>query len=182
MKTPKHLLEFQGKTLLQHCIDPVSSVVDEIVVSAAPGSLPEFGSKRNAVVVQDQREGDGPLAGFAAALAVLQSDLAVVVTCDAPLLNAALLRLLFDSLEGNDIAIGSTGQPQFFPGVYRRCVGESAAKLLQKGVHRVGALLELHAVKMIDEADLRSVDPELNSYRDVDTPEEFEALVKSAGD
>lgn len=181
MKTPKHLLEFQGKSLLQHCLDAVSNVVDEIVVSAAPGPPPEFKLQRNVAIVQDQREGDGPLAGIAAAFAALQSEVAVFVTCDAPLLNAELLRLLFNSLGDSDIAVGSTGQPQFFPGVYRRCVGESAAALLQKGVHRVGSLLELHSAKVIDEVLLRSVDPQLNSYRDVDTPEEFEALVKSVG-
>jgi molybdopterin-guanine dinucleotide biosynthesis protein A len=183
MGRPKHSLEIAGKSLLQQSVESLATVVDEIVIAAAADqSLPVLPADQQIIVVRDRWDTAGPLSGIASSFAEMKSEVAVVLTCDAPFVKAALLKLLFDGLGGDDIAIGSTGQPQFFPGVYRRCVGDSAAALLQKGVHRVGALLQLHAVKMIDEAELRSVDPELNSYRDVDTPEEFEALVKSAGD
>src|SRR5262245_66621206 len=89
MGTPKAALEWHGSTLLRRVTGIVARGVDgPVVVVRAPGQeLPPLPER--VTVVEDAREGRGPLMGIAAGLAALEADAAFVSSTDVPLLHPA---------------------------------------------------------------------------------------------
>jgi molybdopterin-guanine dinucleotide biosynthesis protein A len=64
-------------------------------------------------------------------------------------------------------------------GVYRTSVAETAAELLDAGQRRPLALLQAVNTRTIAADLARTVDPDLSSLVNVNTPEEFQALTAS---
>jgi len=176
MGRPKHLLELDGKTFLQHCLDALTPIVDEIVVSVGPKQPAIEGLPADVKIAVDRSSFEGPLAGMAAGLAEIKSEFAVVVSCDAPLVHPGLVEFLFDTIGNKDICLSRTDREQFFPGIYRTPVGVTAAELLARGERRLGALLDSHPAQWVDVAKVREFDPLLKSFVDVDTPERMAEL------
>jgi molybdopterin-guanine dinucleotide biosynthesis protein A len=81
-------------TLLAHTVALVATVCAEVVVvlndSAAWPDLPGR-------LVPDAFPGAGPLGGLATGLAAVTTDAALLLACDMPLLQPALLRALLDA-------------------------------------------------------------------------------------
>src|SRR3954447_22279597 len=82
MGTPKAALEWHGSTLLRHVVGIVARGVDgPVVVVRAPGQdLPSLPA--NVDVVEDAREGRGPLQGLASGLAAVATSAAYVSSTD----------------------------------------------------------------------------------------------------
>src|SRR5919201_3475785 len=87
MGTPKAALEWHGSTLLPRIVGLVARGVDgPVVVVRAPGQqLPSLA--QSVEIVEDAREGRGPLQGLAAGLSALsdRAEVAFVSSTDAPL-------------------------------------------------------------------------------------------------
>src|SRR5918911_5539062 len=94
MGSPKAALEWHGSTLLRRISGIVGRAVDgPVVVVRAPGQeLPAL--PPGVEVVEDAREGRGPLQGLAAGLAAIgeRAEAAYVSSTDAPLLHPAFVR------------------------------------------------------------------------------------------
>src|SRR5258708_21618937 len=94
MGTPKAALEWHGSTLLRRTVGIMSRVADgPVVVVRAPGqALPALPQQVD--VVDDPREGLGPVQGLAAGLAVTadRAEVAFVCSTDLPFLHPAFVR------------------------------------------------------------------------------------------
>ncbi len=66
--------------------------------------------------------------------------------------------------------------PQVLLAVYPRSILPIVEECLRSGRHDLRVLLEVAPVSYIEEAQLRQVDPQLRSFVNVNTPEEFEAI------
>ena len=112
--------------------------------------------------------------GIAAGLRALEIVDAVYVTaCDTPLVTPAFIRhvisLLDDAHDAAVPVVDDLQQP--LSGVYRTSMLPVVEKLLADGQRRVLDLLDLIRTHRIPEAELRAVDPELQSVRNVNTPD-----------
>src|SRR6266581_6089080 len=89
MGTPKAALEWHGSTLLRRTAGVLARMVDgPVVVVRAPGqALPALPAQVE--VVEDPREGLGPLQGLAAGLAAAadRAEIAFVCSTDMPFLH-----------------------------------------------------------------------------------------------
>src|SRR5690349_10632323 len=94
MGTPKAALDWHGSTLLRRVTGIVDrAVAGPVVVVSAPGqTLPEL--HPSVEVVEDAREGRGPLQGLAAGLAAIddRAEAAYVSSTDVPLLHPAFVQ------------------------------------------------------------------------------------------
>src|SRR5258707_12205457 len=94
MGTPKAALEWHGSTLLRRTVGIMSRVADgPVVVVRAPGqALPALPPQVD--VVDDPREGLGPVQGLAAGLAATadRAEVAFVCSTDLPFLPPAFVR------------------------------------------------------------------------------------------
>jgi len=185
MGTPKGALEWHGSTLLRRSVGILARVTDgPVLVVRAPGqALP--GLPAHVEVVDDPREGLGPVQGLAAGLAaaVGRADVAFVCSTDLPFLHPAFVRRVLRAAEdGADVGLPvARGYPQPLAASYRTALAPVAERLVAQERLRPAFLFEECAVIRLSEADLRrdpvlaALDPELDSVLNVNEPGEYQA-------
>ncbi len=185
MGEPKAGLEWHGSTLLRRVAGLVARGVDgPVVVVRAPGqALPALPSAVE--VVEDAVPARGPLEGIATGLAALQdrAEHAFVCSTDLPLLHPAYVRALARAGQGVDVALPVVGgHRQPLAACYRTSLAVRARELLAQDRARPAFLLEGADVRVLDEPELLAdtalakADPQLQSVRGVNTPEELRVL------
>jgi molybdopterin-guanine dinucleotide biosynthesis protein A len=187
----KELLAPGGTSLVARVVDAVAAEVDRVIVVAAPAlPMPEFPGQP--LVVRDSLPGAGPLAGLAdglraaAALGCREpSLLAVVVSCDVPLVRREVLRLLIDRARASGAAwtvplVG--GHRQVLVSVVQVGLLRRIESWLAAGRRDLRGLIDDMpasgdaAVVIVPEAEIAAVDPRLESFLDVDTPADFDRV------
>ncbi len=187
MGADKASLPFGDETLLSRVARILATEVDELWLVAREGqrlpALDVAGSPgRSVPVARDPAEGLGPLAGVIAGLRAIQSERAFVISCDSPLLEPALVARLFELAEGHRAAIPRIdGHLVPTTAVYSRSLLPAAEALLARGELRPRLLANEPGVLVVEADELRSVDPDLRSMRDCDTPEDYRDLLERAG-
>lgn len=180
-----------GLTFLDRVCATLASEVARVIVVAAPGTaLPPIVTPVE--VIRDSRPGAGPLAAVRDGLVhALAADppprLAVLCSCDVPLVVSGVIRLLLERAGGPGVRwalpmVGGHPQPlvsviavDLVPviddhfargGGSLRDLADLIARSGPDAVHRVGA------------DELRAVDPALDSFRDVDTAADLADVVR----
>ncbi|MBW3540668.1 MAG: NTP transferase domain-containing protein [Planctomycetes bacterium] len=183
MGRPKALLPFGPEVMLQRVVRIVGTVVRPVAVVAAPEQeLPPLPDET--LVVRDEREGLGPLAGLAVGLAALagRARAAYASSCDVPLLSPEFVRAVCERLGGHELAIPHDGQYHHpLAAVYRTSLAELAAALVAAGTLRPVALIDAADAHVFDVAELRSADPQLASLRNANRPEDYRDALAAAG-
>jgi molybdopterin-guanine dinucleotide biosynthesis protein A len=123
--------------------------------------------------VADTTTARGPLAGIHAALRDAAHDSVLVVACDMPRINPALLVGLLDDPQG-DVVIPRPGR-HFEPllAVYRRSCLPAIEAVLEEGSARVPAFFSAVEISIWDESRLRALDPDLLSLTNWNRPEDI---------
>ena len=183
MGTSKADLPFGPETMLQRVIRLLGSVVTPIVAVAARDQvlppLPE-----GIVVTRDEREQRGPLEGLRAGLKALPEnvDAAYVTSCDVPLLVPEFVTRMIELLGDYDIAVMEIdGFPHPLSAVYRRRVLPEVEALLAHDKLRPVFLFNAVKTRRVRAEEMISVDPDLRTLRNLNTPEDYEAALKDAG-
>ncbi len=176
----KATTEAGGRPLLHWSAIAASDTTDDIVVAQRPDQQfpPLHGvGWREAI---DHRHDRGPLAGLEAALPLIAHDLAVAVACDMPFLRPELLRAVAAACAGVEIAmprIDGVAQPLL--AAYRPAIVPHATQLLDDGDGRIRALLPLVEHRILEADELRRHDPQLQSFTNVNHPEDLEHVEKA---
>lgn len=173
--TDKLEADLDGRTVLDHVIDAVAALADEIVVVGRSGRRP------GVRYVPDDEPGSGPLAGLASGLGAIETDVALVVGGDMPLLRADVLRRLVSALGGlvgaEAAVLAERGVARPLPIAVRRDPGLAAVTasldLADRSLRGFLGKLEVHVVA---ESDWRPFDPDGLTLLDVDTPGDLETL------
>ena len=183
MGRPKAWLPFAGEPLLGRVVRLLGEVVSPCIVVAAPGQdvppLPE-----GVQVVRDPEFGRGPLQGLVAGLEALrnQADAAYVSSCDVPFLRPAFVRRMIVLL-GEHLAcvpqVGGYLHP--LAAVDRLEVAAVAARLLTEDRLRTTLLVEAVPTRIVTAEELAEADATLQSLRNLNTPEDYEAALRDAG-
>ncbi|SIN86807.1 molybdopterin-guanine dinucleotide biosynthesis protein A [Singulisphaera sp. GP187] len=184
MGQPKAGLAFGPERLLQRVVRIVSEQANVIVVVAAPGQVcpPLPDSVR---IVHDPVSGRGPLQGLAAGLTALPCSVEFVfaTATDTPFLRPAWIKRLHELIGVNDLALPFVdGFHHPLSAVYRRATSLPAMeKLLRQNQFRLLNLMDLLQTHVVESEELRHVDPELASLRNLNTPEEYAKALSDAG-
>ncbi len=130
-------------------------------------------------MVADDLPGAGPLGGVFTALNHSPFRRVLVVACDMPLLNPDLVRYMASLPDDADAVVprhsGESGRqrPEPLHAIYsHRCI-EPIRRRLERGSLSIVGLLDELNVRYIEEAELRTFDPHLLSFRNINTPEEW---------
>lgn len=182
MGRDKALLQFGEDTMLARVVRLVGHAADEVVVVAREGQDIAAPAKEMPYlrVVRDPVEGMGPLAGIVTGLKAIGNDRAFVIACDMPLVRPALIRRLVELAGDHDVCVPvSDGYVMTMCAIYRASVIDEAERLVGSGQRSVRRLIDRVNAKRVDAAELRDVDPELESFFSCDTPERYQqALVR----
>jgi molybdenum cofactor guanylyltransferase len=188
MGTPKAALEWHGSTLLRRTAGIVARATGGpvVVVRASGQDLPAL--PKDTIVVDDPRDGKGPVQGIAAGLAALtgQADTAFVTSTDLPFLHPAfirqVLRVLGTDGEGPDVALPvARGYQQPLAAAYRVGLAGLAERLVKEDRLRPAFLFAECQVERLDDATLlgdpalAKLDQDLDSVLNVNTPDDYQA-------
>lgn len=177
----KATCEAAGRPLLHWSVLAAAAVSDDLVVARRPDQhLPPLASDLTTVSWReaiDQRHDRGPLAGLEAALPLVQHQLALAIACDMPLIQPSLLRQVAAACQGVQIAMPRINDvPQPLLAAYRPSILPIATELLNSGEGRVRALLPHCNHRLIEADTLRSSDPDLQSFTNVNRPDDLELV------
>ncbi len=174
MGQDKAKLKLGSRTLLQMVSAKMREWFPVVVVSVrqprGESDLPQ---------VCDGMVDGGPLAGLAAALDWAGTSWVYLVACDMPFIESEVIEFLARQRAGHQAVVAIVdGQPQPLAAFYARdCLSEARNILGGEGRHSLRALLERLEVRYVDESLMRTADPKLRSFFDLDTPEDVAAVL-----
>jgi molybdenum cofactor guanylyltransferase len=182
MGVAKATLPFGPETMLQRVVRLLGAIVSPIVaVAAQEQTLPALPAE--VIVTRDEREAKGPLEGLRAGLKALPPSVeaAYVTSCDVPLLVPGFVERMLALLEEHDIAVMEIdGFPHPLSAVYRRAVLPRVESLLAQDRLRPVFLFEAMRTRRVTPAEMREVDPDLRTLRNLNTREDYEAALRDA--
>lgn len=171
MGRDKAWLPWRGRPMVEHVVEVLRGVVDEVlVVSSSELELPPLEAR----VVVDREPARGPLAGIREGLAALESDLAFVCGTDSPFLTPAYVEALLS--QRGAAAPEVDGFVQTLAAVYPRAALPRAQELLDRGRGRPLHLLEAVGYRKLASESL----PDLESVRGFNTPDEYLQAVRES--
>jgi molybdopterin-guanine dinucleotide biosynthesis protein A len=148
---------------------------DIIIVTAGKKSLPHFNGYQRSRVVADIYPGKGVLGGIYTGLASSNSPYNLVVACDMPFLNQALLRYMMELSAGFDLVVPRLGElVEPLHAVYSKSCLAPIEKLLKRGIMEVRALFDLVKVRYVESDEIDRFDPEHLSFFNVNTEADLE--------
>jgi len=183
MGRPKALLPFGGELMVQRVVRLLGEVVAPVVVVAARGQhLPELPAAT--ILARDRRPQRGPLEGIAVGLRALAGEVeaAFVAACDLPLLKPEFIRRVIALVGDCQAAVPHReGHDEPLSAVYRTGVLDVVETLLAEDHLRPAFLFQRVPTRRIEAAEFAAIDPELESVRNLNTPEDYRAALELAG-
>ena len=186
MGEPKAWLPFGPERMLQRVVRLVGAGIGDgpIAVVAAPGQdcPPLPGS---VTIVRDPVSGRGPLQGLAAGLSALPESVELVYASatDVPFLEPAWIGRLRDLIGDHGLAIPFVdGYHHPLAALYRRAsVLPVITGLLEADRLRPFFLMESLPTRVVAADELRGVDPDLRTLRNLNTPEDYRKALDESG-
>jgi molybdopterin-guanine dinucleotide biosynthesis protein A len=179
MGRPKAELKFGANTLLERVVAELRQSFAEIVVVASPGGLPKAARLGEVRIVRDEREYEGPLAALALGLSAIRNDYAFACACDAPFLRGELAAALCAMLERYDAVVPEiAGLVQPLHAVYRKRCTAAIDSIIAAGEARLVQIVQALSVRKVGEQELRAFDPELLSFMNLNTPEDYQRALR----
>ncbi|MFM7244672.1 MAG: molybdenum cofactor guanylyltransferase [Planctomycetaceae bacterium] len=175
-----------GRTCLERVCTAVATVVPRVLVVAAAGQpLPSL--PPGVEIVRDSTPDGGPLAGLRDGLDAARAGgarRAFVASCDVPLVRTAVVDRLLAIAESSAAWIVVPvvdGEPQVLAAVFACDLADTVRGHAAAGHGPRAVVAELvardpAAVRLVSPEVLRDVDPELESFLDLDTPEDLARL------
>jgi molybdopterin-guanine dinucleotide biosynthesis protein A len=172
----KALLEVQGQPLLVRTVQKLAALSDDLLIVAGdparyePLALP-------ARLVADERSGAGSLMGIYSGLHAARHSCALVVACDMPFLNLALLRYMLPLAVGHDVVIPRLGgfyEP--LHAIYSKSCLAHMSRLLEGGRRQIVAFFDQIRVRYVEEGEIERFDPHHLSFVNVNTQDDWERM------
>ncbi len=120
----------------------------------------------------------GPLMGIYSGLRAISSTHALVTAVDMPCVQPMMLAFLLSQLRTDALIVPVVANiPQVLCAIYPRSVLPLLERCLSEGRRDPRALLEVAPVRYLAEEDLRTIEPDLRSFLNVNTPGEYAMLL-----
>jgi molybdopterin-guanine dinucleotide biosynthesis protein A len=169
--SPKALLPFGGRPLIQHIAETLRSVFSDcLVVTNTPDLYRFLGLPMTGDVFPD----GGSLGGIYSGLRAAQGEAALCVACDMPFLSAPLLADLAGRAGEADVVIPDAGgELQTLHAVYGKACLPAMERRLRAGQLKViGFFDDVRVLRIPAGAVERFADPEL-AFMNLNTPEDL---------
>lgn len=179
MGTDKALLPVPGstsRTFVQQLATLLATLCPEVLLVARDETSGQEYASLSSVwrIVFDQIPDQGPLMGLASGLQATTCSHALVVAVDLPWVQPTLLAWLSACPLTDELLIPRVQDiPQVLLARYPRAILPTIEACLRAGRRDPRALLDRVPVRFVEEEQLRVADPELRSFINVNTPEDF---------
>jgi molybdopterin-guanine dinucleotide biosynthesis protein A len=165
----KAFLKVGGRTILARLLDTLQLNFEELLlVTREPQCYAQFPVQ----VVVDLYQDRSSLTGIHAGLINARANYALVVPCDTPLLQPAVIRLLIDALDPQwDVIVPHMdGFYQPLCAIYsKQCLPVIETQLRNKN-YRIYDFFPRVRVKIVPADQIKAADPQLLSFFNINTP------------
>ncbi len=183
MGTDKALLPIEGRMMIEHIITQVKDVGDEVIVIT---NAPEQYKFLRLPIFTDVIPDKGALGGLYTAIDAATHPYTLVLACDMPFVNRDLLRYMISLAPEADAVVPKiaapdgekkkSGMAEPLRAIYsktclapiRKCIDEDNLKMI--------AFFRDIKLRWVDEEEIRKFDPELVTFMNANTPEEFREI------
>jgi molybdopterin-guanine dinucleotide biosynthesis protein A len=169
---PKALLEVGVRRIIERVLDTFGEVFDRVLLVT---NDPVRYLPWNLQMVSDIYPVRSSLAGLHAGLFYACTPFAFFSACDAPFLRPELVRTVVERIRPDfDIVMprSAVGIEPLAAAYARRCLGPIQRQLLA-GDLKIDRFFSKMRVRWVSEKQLRAVDPQLESFINVNTPEDL---------
>lgn len=168
----KGLVELNGIPLIDHVLSAVSPQAGQLIINANR-NIVEYQRYGFPVVSDTMEDYQGPLAGFASAMAVAKTEYIVTIPCDSPVLPPDLVQRLVHALQREDakLAVAHDGerlQPVF--ALIQVKLLPSLLEFLRRGDRKIDLWYAQHKMAKADFSDI----PE--TFLNINTPGDQQQL------
>ena len=180
----KALETVNNKYLLQRVVSGLSLFDSNIIiVTATRQPFPHLTGYPKLRIVADIYPSKGPLGGIYTGLVTSDSFHNIVVACDMPFLNQALLRYMVQLSADFDLVIPRwDDMVEPLHAVYSKGGLTAIENLLREGVLSVNELLTLVRVRYVEAEEIDRFDPKHLSFFNVNTEADLEMARELAGE
>jgi molybdopterin-guanine dinucleotide biosynthesis protein A len=168
----KAALQLGGQSLLQRMIDAMRALFPVVLLSVRQA---RHDIDASIAQIRDDIPDAGPLAGLCAGLRQAATPWVFAVATDMPYLRPEIIRhLAARRADCQAVVPIAAGHPQAVAAFYAATALPALQAVLSgAGKHSLQTALHALDVRYVDEQDLRSLDPDLQSFVDLDTPEDL---------
>ena len=174
MGVDKAFIELNGQTLLARVLGLAATVGMRVWILGGREKFAAFGP-----VIEDEFPDHGPLAGIHAALQSSDRDLNLILAVDMPFVERGFLEYLANCAKGSGsvaTAPRSDGRWQPLCAIYRREFASVAEQALRADKNKIDPLFAQVDVRVIEENEMRANGFAPEMFRNLNTPEELEAV------
>lgn len=177
MGRDKAFLEIAGRPLIEHILQSLRHVTDKIIIVT---NSPQAYSSYSAQIVTDAFDKRGPLTGIYSGLLHSTEECNVVVACDMPFLNPRLLSYMAGLAVDYDAVVPKIGEYlEPLHAVYNKHILTTIEKKIQGDQRQIKGLFNELRVRYVTEKEIESFDPKRLSFKNLNTPKEYEEVACS---
>jgi molybdopterin-guanine dinucleotide biosynthesis protein A len=168
-----------GPPIVALAVERLRAVADEILlVGSDPAPYAFLGLPH----VPDAYAGAGSLGGIYSGLRAARNAHALAVACDMPFLNVDLLRYMADRERVYDVLIPVIEEPEPMHAIYAQSCLPWMEEKLEEGRYRIIGWFDRARVERIERSTIERFDPELRSFFNMNTPDEWERAKQLAAE
>lgn len=167
----KALVELDGTPLIERVLNIMAPIFQSIIISSnTPAEYEYLGLE----IYEDFEKDLGPIGGIYTCLQVIKDEAGFFVACDMPFLNKDLIQHMLDVREDYDIVIPRMGwMLETLHTIYTKNCLPALKKQIDNAVYHTRNLLDIMRVRYVDEDELKSFDPQLKSFVNVNRPDDL---------
>ena len=178
-------------TFLNRIVQRAADLTDKIVIAVGQNTSKSYQDRyadcsefQNVIWAEDSVANQGPMEGIHQGLKTLEQNFpqcqnAFVTSCDVPELNSDLILTLLKKIGDYDAVTPIDGKRIYgMTAIYKCSVWAAAAQNVASQQLRVSMLAQSVSSTTVDVSDLKTVDPHLNSFENINTPDDYFAFLK----
>ncbi len=167
----KALEIINSKNLVQRVVNLLAPLSKEtIIVTTQSGNFSYSPSSPMIKIVADIHPGKGPLCGIYSGLLLSSCSQAIVVGCDMPFLNIALLNYMTQLSPALDVVVPRIGERiEPLCAIYSKNCLVPIHKLLERNELRISELFSVVRTRYVEEDEIDKFDPEHLSFFNINT-------------
>jgi len=175
----KALVEVGGIRLIERVIRVMGSIFQRLILITNTPSEYTF---LELPMYKDLIKGLGPIGGIYTGLKAISDEAGFFVACDMPFLNADLIRHIVKARGGFDAVVPRMGwKIEALHTLYTKKCLPSIRELIGLQDYQVIKVFHKTRVRYVDEDEIRSFDPQLRSFFNVNIPQELLDVTKLEG-
>jgi molybdopterin-guanine dinucleotide biosynthesis protein A len=179
---PKGLIKINGLSIVERNLELLRSIFHDVFIST---NTPEIYFRLGARLLGDVLPSRGPMSGIYTALINSGGNDVFTLACDMPFPSPGLVRLLCEKHLSHGKGKGQYsatipffgGKPQPLFGIYSGAIINDLEDAIILNKVSLVRFLEEIRVFYVPEAQIQAADPDGKSFLNINTPEDYDAIV-----